>query len=124
VRNIYNALYGVAEDGSIDAKKALLPKPQKTLPKVRTDGTITSPKMPKDPAKSRPSAGPGAQATPQDGATDPADPQTATVPSPETGNRNTRRRDRRRGGGSRPGGGHGRRRGRRSRGTTSRGAAA
>ncbi|MER5994351.1 penicillin-binding protein 2 [Streptomyces viridosporus] len=106
VRNIYNALYGVAEDGTIDKKKALLPEPQKTLPKVGTDGTIKSPKISKDPAKDRPTASPDAQATPQDAQDDPADQQQAgTVPSPEAGNRDTRRRDRRRGGGRRPGDG-------------------
>ncbi|NUP23500.1 MAG: penicillin-binding protein 2, partial [Streptomyces sp.] len=51
VRNIYDALYGVQEDGSIDKSKALLPKPQASLPKVRTDGTIASPKVSGDPAK-------------------------------------------------------------------------
>ncbi|MEV7787649.1 penicillin-binding protein 2 [Streptomyces sp. NPDC088106] len=103
VRNIYNALYGVSEDGEIDKKKALLPTPQKTLPKVRTDGTIKSPKVSKDPAKDRATSSPDAQATtPQDG--DPADPQQpGTVPSPENTDRETRRRERRRAGG--PGGG-------------------
>ncbi|MFE9773147.1 penicillin-binding protein 2 [Streptomyces sp. NPDC005931] len=97
VRKIYNALYGVSEDGAIDKKKALLPTPQKKLPKVRTDGTITSPKISKDPAKDRPTATPDARATPADDGATPADPQqTATVPSPEA-NRDTRRRRRRRG---------------------------
>ncbi|MDG9705079.1 penicillin-binding protein 2 [Streptomyces sp. DH37] len=40
VRAIYDALYGVGEDGKIDKRKALLPKPQKELPKVNSDGTI------------------------------------------------------------------------------------
>ncbi|MBT3153436.1 penicillin-binding protein 2 [Streptomyces sp. CHD11] len=104
VRNIYNALYGVSEDGEIDKKKALLPTPQKTLPKVRTDGTIKSPKVSKDPAKDRATPSPDAGATtPQDGG-DPADPQQpGTVASPENTNRETRRRERRRAGG--PGGG-------------------
>lgn len=39
VRNLYNALYGV-EDGKIDKKKALLPKPQKDLPKVSENGDV------------------------------------------------------------------------------------
>ncbi len=51
VRNIYSALYGVQGDGSVDKKKALLPEPQKGLPKVRTDGTIVNPKVTGDPAK-------------------------------------------------------------------------
>ncbi|CAM5696567.1 hypothetical protein SVIOM342S_00519 [Streptomyces violaceorubidus] len=48
VRNIYDALYGLAADGNQDPKKALLPKPQTSLPKIQTDGTILAPKMPKD----------------------------------------------------------------------------
>ncbi|MEE1928390.1 penicillin-binding protein 2 [Streptomyces sp. TRM 70351] len=40
VRNIYDALYGVQEDGSIDRATALLPEPQKDLPKINADGTI------------------------------------------------------------------------------------
>ncbi|MFI1332282.1 penicillin-binding protein 2 [Streptomyces sp. NPDC020845] len=40
VRNIYNALYGVDAKGGIDNKKALLPHPQATLPKIDSDGTI------------------------------------------------------------------------------------
>ncbi len=106
VRNIYNALYGVSEDGEIDSKKALLPTPQKTLPKVRTDGTITSPKIAKDFAKEfRATPSPDAEATTPQG-DDPADPQQAgTTPSPENTNRDTRR-GRRRGGGPGRGGGH------------------
>ncbi|MEV5429169.1 penicillin-binding protein 2 [Streptomyces sp. NPDC052701] len=90
VRNIYNALYGVSPDGEIDKKKALLPTPQKTLPKVRTDGTITAPKISKDPAKDQ-------QATKKDenAPGDPQQPATAAPPTPE--NRDTRRRRRGRG---------------------------
>ncbi|PSM43545.1 penicillin-binding protein 2 [Streptomyces dioscori] len=44
VRKIYNALYGVSEDGKIDKKKALLPTPQKSLPKIQKDGSIDAPK--------------------------------------------------------------------------------
>lgn len=40
VRNIYNALYGVDAKGKINRKKALLPKPQSTLPRIESDGTI------------------------------------------------------------------------------------
>ncbi|GAA2440518.1 penicillin-binding protein 2 [Streptomyces macrosporus] len=40
VRNIYDALYGVDDDGKIHKDKALLPKPQKELPKINRDGTI------------------------------------------------------------------------------------
>ncbi|MEU6380263.1 penicillin-binding protein 2 [Streptomyces sp. NPDC046909] len=90
VRNIYDALYGVSDDGTIDKKNALLPTPQKSLPKVRTDGTIKSPKVGKDPAKE--------QRVSQEGAPEPDETQlAATVEKPATGNRNTRRRRRRRG---------------------------
>ncbi|MET9565067.1 penicillin-binding protein 2 [Streptomyces tauricus] len=44
VRKIYNALYGVSEDGKIDKRKALLPTPQKSLPKIQKDGSIDAPK--------------------------------------------------------------------------------
>ncbi|MFI2911501.1 penicillin-binding protein 2 [Streptomyces sp. PDY-4] len=101
VRNIYNALYGVSESGEIDKKKALLPTPQKNLPKVRTDGTIKSPKVSKDPAKDRaasPSPDAGATTPQEDPAADPQQP--GTVPSPEIGNRENRRRHRRRRGGT------------------------
>lgn len=40
VRALYDALYGVQEDGSIDRKQALLPKPENGLPKIAADGTI------------------------------------------------------------------------------------
>ncbi|MFD5100561.1 penicillin-binding protein 2 [Streptomyces albidochromogenes] len=57
VRNIYDALYGVSDDGDINPKKALLPKPQKDLPKISRDGSIDAPEIrpyvpekPKDPA--------------------------------------------------------------------------
>jgi penicillin-binding protein 2 len=42
VRNIYDAIYGVQEDGSIDKKKALLPEPEDALPKVNKNGQIVS----------------------------------------------------------------------------------
>ncbi|WP_369035918.1 MULTISPECIES: penicillin-binding protein 2 [Streptomyces] len=45
VRNIYEALYGVSEDGKIDNRKALLPTPQKSLPKIESDGSIDAPKI-------------------------------------------------------------------------------
>ncbi|MEU9440493.1 penicillin-binding protein 2 [Streptomyces sp. NPDC048304] len=95
VRNIYSALYGVQGDGSIDTKKALLPEPQKGLPKVRPDGTIASPKITGDPAKD-------AEASQQDNPSNGTDQQQpATTPSPTTGNRNTRRAGARRKRGSR-----------------------
>jgi penicillin-binding protein 2 len=90
VRKIYNALYGVSEDGTINKKNALLPTPQKSLPKVQTDGTIKAPKVAKDPAKE--------QRVSQKGETEPDGTQlAATVNTPTTGNRNARRRPRGRG---------------------------
>ncbi|MEV2212597.1 penicillin-binding protein 2 [Streptomyces sp. NPDC050997] len=90
VRNIYDALYGVSDDGTINPKNALLPTPQKSLPKVRTDGTIKSPKIAKDPAKDQRASQKGA-------AEQDETQQAATVNPPTTGNRDTRRRSRRRG---------------------------
>ncbi|MEU2026615.1 penicillin-binding protein 2 [Streptomyces sp. NPDC016469] len=57
VRNIYNALYGLDATGKQDLKKALLPTPQKGLPKIRTDGTIDAPTIkPYHPASEKPAA--------------------------------------------------------------------
>ncbi|MFF1376648.1 penicillin-binding protein 2 [Streptomyces sp. NPDC058308] len=67
VRKIYNAIYGLDDDGKQDLKKALLPEPQKNLPKIETDGSIDSPKIkpykpeaPKPPAEEQQLAGPPA----------------------------------------------------------------
>ncbi|WP_309050385.1 penicillin-binding protein 2 [Streptomyces sp.] len=50
VRNIYDAMYGLDDAGNQDLKRALLPKPQKTLPKINPDGTIDAPAVkPYDP---------------------------------------------------------------------------
>jgi len=87
VRNIYSALYGVQGDGSIDNKRALLPQPQASLPKVRTDGTIVAPPVPKDPAKDTEAA---QKNNPSNG----GDQQPTTAPT-DNANRNTRRRPRR-----------------------------
>ncbi len=88
VRNIYNALYGVSEDGAIDKRKALLYEPQKSLPKIEADGSIDAPKTEKyDPSKEQASEE-GRQAATGDPA--------ATTPSPGTGDRDTRRRAARR----------------------------
>ncbi|MET9804337.1 penicillin-binding protein 2 [Streptomyces sp. NPDC006368] len=43
VRNIYDALYGLDKQGNQDLKRALLPQPQKTLPRVQPDGSIDAP---------------------------------------------------------------------------------
>jgi penicillin-binding protein 2 len=59
VRKIYNALYGVAADGTIDKKKALLPSPEKNLPKIHQDGSIDAPTIkPYKPADPSPSPTP------------------------------------------------------------------
>ncbi|MEU8529642.1 penicillin-binding protein 2 [Streptomyces sp. NPDC048629] len=43
VRNIYDALYGLDDEGNQDLKRALLPQPQKTLPRIQSDGSIDAP---------------------------------------------------------------------------------
>ncbi|MER6332266.1 penicillin-binding protein 2 [Streptomyces sp. NPDC001034] len=88
VRNIYSALYGVQGDGSVDNKKALLPEPQQTLPKVRTDGTIVAQPVPGDPAKDT-------EASQKDNPSNGGDQQPATTAPTTNGNSNTRRRPRR-----------------------------
>ncbi|MEV6395967.1 penicillin-binding protein 2 [Streptomyces sp. NPDC051907] len=65
VRNIYEAMYGLDDEGSQDLKKALLPQPQKGLPKIQSDGSIDAPKIkpyqrPKPPADKQQLAGPPA----------------------------------------------------------------
>ncbi|MFD7200189.1 penicillin-binding protein 2 [Streptomyces sp. NPDC059893] len=86
VRNIYNALYGVSADGTIDKKKALLPTPLKSLPKIQADGSIDAAKISDDPVKDL-----QAGETDKSGTTD-QQPTAATTPSPTASNRNTRRR--------------------------------
>ncbi|GGU86411.1 penicillin-binding protein 2 [Streptomyces litmocidini] len=50
VRNIYDALYGLDDAGNQDLKRALLPQPQKSLPRIEADGSIDAPKIkPYDP---------------------------------------------------------------------------
>ncbi|MGW4320232.1 penicillin-binding protein 2 [Streptomyces sp. NPDC004684] len=97
VRNIYSALYGVQANSSIDNKRALLPTPQKSLPKIQADGTIAAPKISGDPAKDQEAI--AKQVAEQGGTTAPDDDQgtAATTNTPPTGNRDTRRRQRRRG---------------------------
>ncbi|MFC3577552.1 penicillin-binding protein 2 [Streptomyces yaanensis] len=84
VRNIYSAMYGVQSDGSIDNKKALLPTPQKGLPKIETDGSIVAPKIEKYDPNADQATEEGQQGTPTDS---PA----ATTPNPTASNRTTRR---------------------------------
>ncbi|MFF3493579.1 penicillin-binding protein 2 [Streptomyces sp. NPDC002795] len=45
VRKIYDALYGVDSKGGINKKKALLPEPEKNLPKIQKDGSIDAPEI-------------------------------------------------------------------------------
>ncbi|RII08689.1 Beta-lactam-inducible penicillin-binding protein [Streptomyces sp. YIM 130001] len=45
VRKIYDAMYGLDENGKQDPKKALLPKPESALPKIQSDGSIDPPKV-------------------------------------------------------------------------------
>ncbi|MEV5983694.1 penicillin-binding protein 2 [Streptomyces sp. NPDC052051] len=88
IHNIYNALYGVQKDGSIDKKKALLYTPQRDLPKIQPDGTIVAPKIEKyDPGAQQAAE----QADQQGGQDTPADDPAATVP-PSNDNDRTRRR--------------------------------
>ncbi|MFI2224881.1 MULTISPECIES: penicillin-binding protein 2 [Streptomyces] len=55
VRNIYDALYGLDDEGNQDLKRALLPKPQQTLPKIQPDGSIEAPPIkPYDPEALKP----------------------------------------------------------------------
>ncbi|MEW1658166.1 MULTISPECIES: penicillin-binding protein 2 [unclassified Streptomyces] len=60
VRNIYNALYGVDDQGGIDPKAALLPHPESKLPKIESDGTI-----PAQPIKPPSSPAPSPSGSPQ-----------------------------------------------------------
>ncbi|MGW4029038.1 penicillin-binding protein 2 [Streptomyces sp. NPDC004838] len=78
VRKIYEAMYGLDEDGGQDLKQALLPKPQKSLPKISADGTIDAPEIrpyeprkPKDPEAADTQLLTGDQRDPD---TDPTDP--------------------------------------------------
>ncbi|MER5771189.1 penicillin-binding protein 2 [Streptomyces sp. NPDC001985] len=45
VRKIYEAMYGLDEKGTQDLKRALLPAPQKALPRIGADGTIDAPRI-------------------------------------------------------------------------------
>ncbi|MEN3582883.1 penicillin-binding protein 2 [Streptomyces sp. ZYX-F-203] len=110
VRNIYNALYGVAEDGSIDTSKALLPEPRQALPKINSDGTVAAPRMPEDPVEDLRAeretdengeedgeTGPGprdADAQDVDAPGDDGPDAEATAPRQPSENRDTRRRRR------------------------------
>ncbi|MGW3492313.1 penicillin-binding protein 2 [Streptomyces sp. NPDC001020] len=87
IHNIYDALYGVQKDGSIDKKKALLYTPQKGLPKIQPDGSIPAPKIDKYQPKADDAAGQDRQGTPTDN-------PSATAPSPAESNRTRRRTDR------------------------------
>jgi penicillin-binding protein 2 len=57
VRKIYDAIYGLDSSGKQDKKKALLPQPEKNLPKISPDGSIDAPKIePYAPQKEEPPA--------------------------------------------------------------------
>ncbi|WP_329018761.1 penicillin-binding protein 2 [Streptomyces sp. NBC_00690] len=45
VRKIYEAMYGLDEKGTQDLKRALMPKPLASLPKIQADGTIDAPSI-------------------------------------------------------------------------------
>ncbi|MGW6457736.1 penicillin-binding protein 2 [Streptomyces sp. NPDC055078] len=69
VRKIYEAMYGLDEKGGQDLKRALLPAPQKTLPKIEADGSIDAPTIkpykPRKPlTETRVAAGPPPGGTP------------------------------------------------------------
>ncbi|WP_128376702.1 penicillin-binding protein 2 [Streptomyces cavernae] len=85
VRNIYEALYGLNDQGEQDLKKALLPTPQKSLPKIQPDGSIDAPKTEKYDPKAQ-------QATEEDQTAPAGQLPTGTAPSRSPENRNTRRR--------------------------------
>ncbi|WP_189298799.1 penicillin-binding protein 2 [Streptomyces albospinus] len=55
VRKIYDALYGVNDKGEIDPEAALLPKPETSLPKIESDGTIEAQPIKPPPADPSPS---------------------------------------------------------------------
>ncbi|MFJ8144531.1 penicillin-binding protein 2 [Streptomyces sp. NPDC096048] len=101
VRNIYDALYGVSDDGEVDRKKGLLPEPQAKLPTIKADGTIPAPKMSKDAVKD---LQPKEKVSPEEEYAPVEEPgQGATTPTQNGDNRDTRRH-RRRGGAGRRGG--------------------
>lgn len=104
VRNIYDALYGVSDDGAIDKKKALLPQPQAKLPTIKADGTIPAPKISKDIVKD---LLPDEKASPEEeyAPLDDAQEQGATTPAQNNADNRETRRHRRRGGGGRRGSG-------------------
>ncbi|WP_406000887.1 penicillin-binding protein 2 [Streptomyces sp. NBC_00829] len=55
VRKIYESMYGLDEKGGQDLKRALLPKPQASLPKIQPDGSIYAPDIkPYEPKKPEP----------------------------------------------------------------------
>ncbi|WP_435861033.1 penicillin-binding protein 2 [Streptomyces morookaense] len=78
VRNIYNALYGVDEQGRIDEKKALLPRPEARLPKIEKDGSIEAQHI--DAPSPSPSA--SSSGAPASGSPAPSDGPSASPASP------------------------------------------
>jgi penicillin-binding protein 2 len=59
VRKIYEAMYGLDQNGNQNPGKALMPTPRKALPKIQPDGSIDAPKIrPYEPEKPLPSGEP------------------------------------------------------------------
>ncbi|MEW1724013.1 penicillin-binding protein 2 [Streptomyces sp. NPDC093109] len=71
VRKIYEAMYGLDQEGKQNLKKALMPTPAKALPKIQPDGSIDAPQIkPYEPEKELPAgepvlAGPPAAPSPE-----------------------------------------------------------
>ncbi|WP_320773249.1 penicillin-binding protein 2 [Streptomyces sp. CRN 30] len=81
VRKLYNALYGVSEEGEIDKKKALLFTPQEDLPEIGSDGSIDAPRIDEYPSEEdkKKAAEESAQPVVFDGST--AAPDTGVTPA-------------------------------------------
>ncbi|MFJ8308201.1 MULTISPECIES: penicillin-binding protein 2 [unclassified Streptomyces] len=92
VRNIYSAMYGIDSAGHQDLKRAMLPQPEQSLPKVQADGSIDAPTVTAyDPnAYKAPAQQPDGQPQQPSGQPQPPD-NTATNTNANTDNRNPRR---------------------------------
>lgn len=56
VRKIYEAMYGMNDQGQINSKTGIMPKPVTALPKIQSDGTIDAPTTVKPYAPPKPKA--------------------------------------------------------------------
>lgn len=83
VRKIYDALYGIDKAGRQNKKKALLPEPQASLPKIQKDGSIDAPEVAPKFAPYNLESKPSSPPTPQGDGTV----QTAGSPVTSTGRR-------------------------------------